>query len=455
MKKALAFILSIGLVFSLTACGGNAKTEQQATENVVSEEKTTEDSETEDTSDIAAEANEDNEIVFWSLLGGGDGELIDSMIEEYNAMNTGYTVKHYVQDWGEYYNKLSFAVLSGEAPDVGISHVTRLMQLADQGVIEPLENVAGADKIDWSNFINEVDKKAQVNGTAYAVPLDLHGFLLYYNTEILTEAGVISSPEEKPEINNFEDFLAALSKVKALEANTNDNKDDDIMPLALQTDGDVPYKVWYTFYLQSGGTPLLSEDGNELTIDDAASEKAIEALLTLYNEGYAGVFNNQWEDFKAGKSAFIINLTSDLLVFNTALEGNMGVMGLPAFFDNNKTFADSHSFIVPVKEKRSPEKEEAIIDFINWMVNSGKWMQTGHLPTTKTVYESEEYNALPFVQDYKDSIDGLTYMSGSKNCWLLSPPKTLQNFEKIYADRESIDPKDATAMIREGLDADK
>lgn len=450
MKKALAFILSIGLTLSLTACGENGKTEEQKADNITVEETTANDN-----ANAETVVDEDNEIVFWSMLGGGDGELIDSMIEQYNAMDTGYTVKHYIQDWGEYYNKLSFAVLSGEAPDVGISHVTRLMQLADQGVIEPLENIEGSAEIDWNNFVNEVDKKAQVNGVAYAVPFDFHGFLLYYNTEILTEAGVISSPEEKPEISSFEDFTEALSKIKALDVNKNDSKEDDVIPLALQTDGDVPYKVWYTFYLQSGGTPLLSEDGSKVTVDDAASEKAVDALLTLYNEGYAGVFNNQWEDFKAGKAAFVINLTSDLSSFNTALEGKMGVMGFPTLFENNKTFADSHSFIFPVKESRSPEKEKAIIDFIDWMVNSGEWMKTGHFPTTKSVFDSEMYNSLPFVQEYKDSIGNLTYMSGSKNCWLLSPPKTLQNFDKIYAERESIDAKTAAAMIREGLEADK
>ncbi len=454
MKKALKFMLTLGIVFSLTACGSS----QQPQESTASSEASGEEAsvqETQASQEIEAVAEEgDNEIVFWSMLGGGDGELIDAMIEEYNAMDTGYTVKHYIQDWGEYYNKLSFSVLSGEAPDVCISHVTRLMQLADQGVIEPLSEINGAESINWDDFINDVDKNAQVDGVAYAVPFDFHGFLLFYNTRLLTEAGVISSPDEKPEINSFDDLLAALDKVKTLEVNTNDDNNDDVWPLGLQTDGDVPYKVWYTFYLQLGGASLLSDDGNELTIDDEASQEAIEALLTLYNDGYAGVYNNQWEDFKAGRSAFVINLTSDLYAFNTALEGDMGVMSFPQLFDNQKTFADSHSFVFPVQESRTPQKEQAIIDFVDWMVNSGKWMQTGHFPTTKTVFESAEYNALPFVQDYKDSVNNLTYMSGSKKCWLLSPAKTLQNFEQIYADRATITSEDAAALIHEGLATD-
>lgn len=454
MKKIITFLLTLGITLPLLACGNqNSSSESDASaENSATPET---EIETEAEEQPVQTESGDNEIVFWSMLGGGDGELINSMIEEYNALDTGYTVKHYIQDWGEYYNKLTFSVLSGEAPDVGISHVTRLMQLADQGVIKSLDDVTGSDVISWDDFINDVDEKAKVNGTAYAVPFDFHGFLLYYNTDLLVQAGVLGSAEEELKIGSFEEYLFILQKVKELDVNNNDSKDDDVYPMALQTDGDVPYKVWYTFYLQNGGTPLLSEDGSQLTMDDTAAEKGIEALLTLYNSGYAGVFNNQWEDFKAGKAAFIINLTSDLFAFDSALEGKMGVMPVPAFFDNSKSFTDSHSFIVPVKEGRSAEKEKAVMDFVNWMVNSGKWMKTGHFPTTNTVFESEEYNALPYVQNYKEAVNDLTYMSGSKNTWLLSPPKTLQNFELIYADRENITAKDAAALIREGLETDK
>lgn len=455
MKKSLATFLAAGLIISLTACGGNSNANTQQSQQESSSTQTKEAVPAGEAAENTDTSDDDKEIVFWSMLGGADGDIINEMIEEYNASGTGYTVKHYIQDWGEYYNKLSFSVLSGEAPDVGISHVTRLVQLADQQVIQPLDEIAGTDSIDWDSFINDVGQKASVNGAAYAVPFDFHGFLLYYNTEILTNAGVLQSPDEALTINSFDEFTAILDSVKQSEANTNSNKDDDILPLGLQTDGDVPYKVWYTFYLQNGGTPLLSDDGSELTLDDAASKKAIEALLTLYNKGYAGVFNNQWEDFKAGKSAFVISLTSDLYSFNTALEGKMNVIGFPALFDNSKTFTDSHSFIFPVRENRSPEKEQAIVDFINWMVNSGKWMQTGHFPTTEAVFNSAEYNALPFVGNYKEAVNNLTYMSGSKNCWLLSPPKTLQNFEKIYAERESISAEEAASLIREGLDTDK
>lgn len=373
MKKFLAIILTLGLAISAIACGSNHNSSPSKETSPANEEtKQDEAEETAADTQETADSSDSHEIIFWSLLGGADGELINAMIDEYNALDTGYSVKHYIQDWGEYYNKLSFSVLSGEAPDVAIAHVTRLAQLADQGVIKPLNEAACSENIVWDDFINDVAQKAEVNGVAYAVPFDFHGFLLYYNTDLLTQAGVLASPDEQLKINSFDDFMSMLEKVSKLEVNTNSNKEDDIFPLALQTDGDVPYKVWYTFYLQCGGTPLLSDDGSELTLNDEASQKAIEALISLYNKGYAGVFNNQWEDFKAEKSAFVISLTSDLYSFNSALSGKLGVSAFPALFDNNKTFADSHSFILPVKESRSAEKEAAVLDFINWMVNSGK-----------------------------------------------------------------------------------
>ena len=438
---ALILILSLGI---LSACGNN---QGEVEEPEVSDENDV--NQTDDESgDDPEDANVEGEyIVFWSLLGGGDGEILESMIEEYNSTNPTFPVRHYVQDWGEYYNGLIFATLAGDAPDVAIAHATRLLQLSDQQVIQPLETIAGYDMIDWDNFVPRAQEKVTVEGVPYAVPFDFHSFLLYFNPEILLEAGVISEGDELPVINDFDDFTGILEQVQQLE--------DDITPLALQTSGDVPYRVWFNFYAQMGGTPLLSDDGNTVTMDDDIAAEAMDALLSLYNNDLAGVVNNQWEDFRAGRSAFIISFTSDVAAFYGALDGNMNVMAMPTFFDENKVFADSHAFAFPVQPGRSPEKEVGIMEFIDWMVNSGRWMETGHLATTQSVLDSPEYNALPFVENYKDSVNHLVFLSGSRNSWIMNPPQTVENVEFIIMNRDSITGEEAARMIREGLEADK
>lgn len=114
MKKSLATFLAAGLIISLTACGGNSNTSTQQSQGEASpsqaQEITPAGESAENTAENTGTSDENKEIVFWSMLGGADGDIINEMIEEYNASGAGYTVKHYIQDWGEYYNKLFFPV---------------------------------------------------------------------------------------------------------------------------------------------------------------------------------------------------------------------------------------------------------------------------------------------------------------------------------------------------------
>ena len=65
--------------------------------------------------------------------------------------------------------------------------------------------------------------------------------------------------------------------------------------ISLPNNGDDPYRIWWATYFQMGGTPLVNEDGTEVTMDKDIAVKAAEFVKSLYDDGYiaAGIDDHQ------------------------------------------------------------------------------------------------------------------------------------------------------------------
>ena len=105
------------------------------------------------------------------------------------------------------------------------------------------------------------------------------------------------------DINSKDDFFAILDKCKAVIG-------DGESVISLTNNGDDPYRVWWATYFQMGGTPLVNEDGTEVTMDKDIAVKAAEFVKSLYDDGYVaeGIDDHQ-KFFQSGKAAFYIGGT--------------------------------------------------------------------------------------------------------------------------------------------------
>ncbi|MBV8141330.1 MAG: ABC transporter substrate-binding protein, partial [Verrucomicrobia bacterium] len=79
-----------------------------------------------------------------------------------------------------------------------------------------------------------------------------------------------------------------------------------------------------------------------------------------------------------------------------------GITALPKFFDNQKTWADSHQLAIPNNEKNpeSPEKIAAVLKFIAYFVKQIAWAGGGHIPAYLPVQDSEAYKQMVPNNEY-------------------------------------------------------
>ncbi len=330
---------------------------------------------------------EEGDLSFWSLFTGGDGEWFGQIASDYNDTDPDYPIQVITLVWDDYYTKLQTAVATGNGPDTGVSHVSKLYELAETGVVEPLDDYLDELGIDLTEYYTEDSlESVTFDGSIYAIPLDTHAEVLYYNLDILEEAGI--TEDDVAAIASADDFEALLDKCK-------ETMPDDYSALSLTNSGDDPFRTWYALYFQMGGTPFINDDATEVTLDEDIAREAMEYLKSLYDNGYIlqGI-SDCGQFFQSGKAAFCIGGTWLTGTFGETEGLNFNNAEFPLLFgDTNYCWADSHTLVLPVNPDRTDEESLSAVNFLFWASDKGglTWAGSGQIPAAVEVNQSDEY----------------------------------------------------------------
>lgn len=408
-KRIAAFAAAALAAVVLAGCGNNADNTGAAGSPAASIENSS--AGTGEEADVNDDGTVNNpekvvvdagKLVFWSMFGGGDGEYMDQMIADYNGTQPASQVQSIMLVWADYYTKLQTAVAAGKGPDIGVSHASSLAQLVEDGVVEPITPYLDELGID----LNEHYSKASVDavtfdGEVYAIPLDTHAEILTFNKTILEQAGIELNAAGQVDINSADDFFAVCDQIKAVLP-------DGGSTISIVNSNDEPYRVWWAIYFQMGGTPLVNEAGTEVTLNKEIAVRAAEFVKEWYDRGYVleGIDDHQ-KFFQSGKAGICVNGTWSTGAYEGTENLEFVPVPFPQMFDNKSCWADSHTFILPVKKTRSDADSKAAVEFMLYAAMDGgvTWAGSGQIPACKDVLETEAYLSLPFRSSYMEEVD--------------------------------------------------
>lgn len=345
------------------------------------------------------------DVIYWHLFGGGDGANMKLMVDAFEKQS-GKSVEATLLPWGNpYYTKLALSASSGRPPDVAISHLSRLPLLAEAGLLAPVqdEGITGVG-ITKDKFTPAAWSKATVKGTVFAVPLDTHPFVMFYNVDLARKAGLLNAAGDnlKP-MQGRDDFVNALKAMKgagakygAVSANT--------------ADPATTWRWFMTLYSALAG-PIVSDQGTRVTIDQAALEETFAfmqsltgslglmpgnatdtTVSTLFGQGSAGfLFDGEWQ-IPTYRGVTLAN--GKPLAFN--------VVPFPAILGPKPVaYADSHSLVIPKNSGRSAKRTSDAVDFIKGLLdNSLIWASGGHIPAWLPVQTSKAFLQLKPQSNY-------------------------------------------------------
>ena len=165
----------------------------------------------------ASAAHAKDTIVWWDFLSGGDGVRMKSMIDEFNKENAGKVeIEATTLVWGvPFYTKVQTSAAIGQGPDVMTYHESRMPLGISTGSLSPLSpDELKASGIQASDFGPANWKAAQgPDGKQYAVPLDIHSIILYYNKTLLKKAGLLGDDGKPKGLDGVANWDAALAKL--------------------------------------------------------------------------------------------------------------------------------------------------------------------------------------------------------------------------------------------------
>ena len=404
---------------------------------------------------VSAHATET--VIWWDFLGGGDGVRMKKMIEDFNKAHQGdIEIQATTLDWGvPFYSKVQTSVAVGEGPDVMTYHASRIPLAVSQDILQEIT------PDDWSalgmgeaDFAPAIWDAVTVDGKQYAVPLDTHPIVLYYNKDKLAAAGLIGDDGLPTGLDGVDNFSAAMKKLQ-----------DDGTKWGVSTfnaAGDFQFRTIYSLLCQQDGEMMT--DGAWLAGDNADKlTNAVRVLSDWVSGGYTPSYTEYPAAialFTSGESAMHINGVWEVPTFtDLASKGELGfewgAVELPVLFNHACTYSDSHAFAIPnnAGKELSSEKRAAVLTVIKDIVGQGLyWATAGHIPALKSVTDSAEYQAMEPNATYAVLTANMVYDPKSKFAGVASPMFSAAANAFTAAVNGEVDSADAVAEMKTELD---
>lgn len=322
------------------------------------------------------------------------------MAAEFEKANPDVKVDLVITDWDTYKSKITTAISAGNAPELSTVLITDVVPFAKKGLLEPLGELGAAAGIDFQDIVKPALDIATDDGQIYGVPFRYDGSGIYYNVDLLEQAGYTEFPTD------WEEMVEMSKKLSV------DGKYAFAWPLGNQANAATRLvQQLYTY-----GGEILSEDETTCLLDSEAAKKALGNIVNSIGENYASPSSAEYDNtkmrdaFGSGSLAFnftgpfdIDTLKTDYpdLNFKTAVIPGDGKMGC--------TTANGWS-VVMAKNSTNKEAAAKLLAYVTLPENQARL--TDSFPASKTAMAYEKFateSLTPFVAQLDNSKPEPTY----------------------------------------------
>jgi multiple sugar transport system substrate-binding protein len=343
-----------------------------------------------------AKAQAQVEVRLWTLLSGGDGARMRALVDDFNASQRDVRVVSTTLKWGEpFYTKLITASVVGAGPDLATIHLSRIVNLAGGGVLRPiLPAELAAAGLRGDDYLPRQWTKAHYEGLDYAIPLDMHPLVLYYNKTLAGQAGLLDATGRLKPVEG----VAALTDAFRVATQRTGRRG---LTMESSQSSYAIWRLWLSMLAQQNVTVI--RDGRFTY--GAAGPATLAAISAWFTRGYAqsGLdYPASTSQFMGGNAAFMLNGVWEVpeLVRATkagTLGFDYGIVPLPRMYANASAWTDSHAFALPANTGNppSPAKVRATMRFVAYVSrHSMGWAEGGHIPAYRPVEESAQARSL-------------------------------------------------------------
>ena len=347
-------------------------------------------------------------LTYWNLFGGGDGARMQAMQRAYTAERGPDSLQAATFTWGNpYYTKVALATLGGQPPDVAAAHLTRQKNLARAGIISEItDDMLSLVGLKPSDFSEAAWTNLQVDGRTYAVPIDTHPFVLYYNMPVCEKAGLLDSDGNLKPIKGTQGWEEALTAAKEVTG---------AYGASVTTVGDqaTSWRWFQTLYSQrEGSTPWLEDGGAKLSFNEELTLDTLNWIQSLTKSGLMPTttdYEGSQTQMFTGQAAFYLQGEWEITTAEDVEGLEFGMQPVPQIYDRQVQQADSHAFVLPAFA-RSDDQVQRVMEFIKTMLDQSlTWAKGGHVPAYLPTLNSAEFKELKPQANYAGAAERVVY----------------------------------------------
>jgi len=339
---------------------------------------------------IPAQAQDVIELEFWHAMGGDLGETVDELVARFNESQDEIVVNATFQgSYDDTYNALLAAMETDTLPNVTQNFDLAAQTMIDTGLLAETYALMDADGYDSDIFIPAVRDYYSTEEGMVAMAFNSSTPIVYYNTEILAEAGI----EEVPTDWTFSDFKEVCDTIQ--DAGTE-------YCVALGQVG------WYfeQILANSGGLYFDNNNGRtgratEVLFNQGEGVEVFTFLTDLYAEGYAPNLGNTWTDtdaaFLAGQAAMLFDSTAGARGIQDSAEFEVGTTYIPHSDDSERNGVVIGGAALWLLNSGDPEVNAASWEFMKFMAEPDQQItwhtNTGYFPVRTDLQDNDVLQA--------------------------------------------------------------
>lgn len=401
MKRSLALILALVMVFALAACGQPAT---PAASTPV--EETTPADAGEITLDVIICQYGPN-TQEWFLGTGMNGT---NFVDKFESENPGVKLNLEVVSWNDVYSVVDTRIANGQAPD--ILNIDVFANYANEGLLMPVSEYC-PDEL-YADFFPSFIEQSVIDDVVWAVPDLASARALYYNVDMFNEVG-IEVPTTWAEL---EDVSQAII----------DYYGGEVYPWGVDMTTDEGQAA-FAYYTWGNGGGFVDADGN-WALNSAENVEAIEYAVSLVKNGYTNPnpeTQNRYDlqdMFAAGKMAMVIAPNS-LPTYVADKEGNinMATAAIPANEGKTGSSVGVMDRVMAFKDDAAEDqaaRNEAIGKFLTFFYNPENYVgwvsMEGFLPAVNSAVE-ELVASDPSFEAWLDVLSSCQFYPSAKAEW--------------------------------------
>lgn len=338
---------------------------------------------------VAAQDDDVIELEFWHAMGGNLGEAVDELVNRFNESQDEIVVTATFQgSYDDTYNALLAAFETGTEPNVIQNFDLASQTMIDTGRLVAASDLMEADGFDEEVFVPAVRDYYSTQDGMVAMAFNSSTPILYYNAEIIEEAGV-----ELPE-------NASLSFSELLEVCD-----------TIQAETDVEFCItfgqvgWYfeQILANSGGLYFDNDNGRtgratEVRFNEGQGVEVFEFLTGLFEDGYAPNLGATWTDtdatFHAGQAAMIFDSTAGAASLQEGADFEVDTTYIPhsdSSERNGVVIGGAALWLIDSGEEATNAAAWEFMKFMSEEAQQITWhTNTGYFPVRTALADNEE-----------------------------------------------------------------